>query len=202
MKIYDKDGTERDWAWLQATFGQGVRVDARPDTEKAGYVVRELRAKEGPCTIVVNVRDKDNVVQGGIDVARWWDDGGLPALPANLATWKTIGIFGPTNAGGDVGFGMGQGDGYDPHWEPEKLPVSEVWATGNSERVHGLGWVWATNHLHLDVVFQYVEGDGEPGEPPGDDEIAAKLERIADAVSATATLLADVLEAGVLVRFR
>jgi hypothetical protein len=60
--------------------------------------------------------------------------------------------------------------------------------------------VWATNHLHLDVVFQYVEGDEEPGDPPGDGDIAAQLERIADAVSATATLLADMHEAGLTVR--
>ena len=189
MKIYDKDGTERDWAWVQATFGASVRVDARPDQDAPGYEVSELRAKEGPCTIVVNTRDKDNVAQGGIEVARWWDDPNLAYLPAGLNTWRERGVHGATNAGGDVGFGMGTGDGYDPHWPVDKLPVSEVWPMGNSGRVHGLGWVWATNHLHLDAIFRYVEA-GDPGDPGnGDGDVAAAVLELARQVGRIADKL-------------
>lgn len=195
MKIYDKDGTEKDLGWLAATFGPGVRVDARPDAERAGYVVSELRAAEGPCTIVVRAQDRDGNPLGSVPVARWWDAPGLPALPEGLGTWRAQGVHGTTNERGDIGFGMGQGDGYDPG--SGNLPVSEVWAEGNSERAHGLGWVWGTNHLHIDVTFRRCEGSTEPPEDPPSEpgDCDERLTAIEDELAALATELDDIKSA-------
>jgi hypothetical protein len=187
MKIYDKTGAERDWAWLQATFGLGVSLSERPRLAEPGYSLVELRAKEGPCTLVARVLDAAGSPAAGIDVARWWNDPALPDLPPNLAYWHPHGVHGLTNQNGDIGFGMGGGDGYDPAWPPEGLPVSEIWAQDNSDRIHGLGWVWGTNHLHLDVTFQLVQ----PGEPPPDPPGVADLIRH---IGKDLTALADLLD--------
>ena len=188
MKIYDKSGAERDWVWLQATFGAGVRVDARPDANLPGYEVVELRAKDGPCTLVARVLDEHGAPAAGVLVARWWDDPHLDPLPEGLATWHPLGVYGSTNDGGDIGFGMGGGDGYDPAWPADKLPVSEIWGPLNSGRVHGLGWVWDTNHLHLDVTLQWVGGGEEPPEP-GEGDIAAAILELARQVGRIADKL-------------
>jgi hypothetical protein len=179
MKIYDTDGeTERDWAWLQDKFGLGVRVDPRPDPSQPGYEVVELRAKLGPCTLVAQVVDENGTPMVGVDVARWWNDPGLAALPAGLATWRPLGVYGPTNANGDIGFGMGGEDGYDPAWPLERLPVSEIWTPLNSGRIHGVGWMWGTDLLCLNVKFRWVPGGEEPPPPeppPGDGDVAQAI---------------------------
>jgi len=185
MKIYDTDGTERDAAWLHDTFGAGVQFSTRPFGDQPGYEVTELRAKEGPCTIVARVLNAAGTPAAGVPVARWWNDPTLPALPDGLDYWRTRGVNGDTNSQGDIGFGMGTGDGYDPDWPLDGLPVSEVWAWGNSGRVHGLGWVWGTNHLHLDVTFRYVTSV----EPPGEPEIKAELQAIIGHLQAILDLL-------------
>ena len=189
MKIYDTTGAERDWSWLQATFGQGVQVTTRPNAAAPGYEIAELRAKEGPCTLVARVLDEHGAPAAGIDVARWWDDISLPPLPDHLAYWRARGVYGPTNSAGDVGFGMGAGDGYDPHWPLDGLPVSEIWARDNSDRIHGLGWIWATNHLHIDVTFRRVTGDEPPVEPPGDGDLKAELQAVIGHLQAIAEML-------------
>jgi hypothetical protein len=193
MKIYDKpdkDGhcEERDWAWLLATFGQAISLSQRPYLAQPGYQITELRAKDGPCTLVARVLDANGAPLANLDVARWWADPKLFDLPTHLAYWRPRGVFGPTNPEGDIGFGMGEGDGYDPAWPVDELPVSEIWCRDNSDRIHGLGWIWATNHLHIDVTFQLTDADEPP--PPGDDvptllrRISADVARIAELVSA------------------
>lgn len=185
MKIYDLTGTERDWTYLQDTFGEGIRVDTRPYLAEPGFEIAELRAAEGPCALVVQVLDPDGAPVPDIDVARWWADPDLPALPPDLAYWQPRGVTGLTNTEGTIGFGMGAGDGYDPDWPLEGLPVSELWAGPNSDRIHGLGWVWGTNHLHLNITFrQVLAGD----DPPGDTTVSDELEAVAGHLLTLATL--------------
>lgn len=195
MKVYDADGSERDFAWLEATFGPQVEVTGRPETRLPGFEVAELRASLGPCAIVVKVLDEDGKPIGVHRVARWWDNPLLPELPDGLNTWRPRGYFGLTSERGDIGFGMGQGDGYDPG--SGNLPVSEVWAEGNSANVHGLGWVWGTDHLHIDVTFQWVEAGAEPPEEPPDEpgNCDERLTAIEDELAALATELDDIRSA-------
>ena len=159
----------RDMAWVADVFGPEVRVDARPNLAAAGYEVTELHAREGSgCQIVVTVSDQDGVRLPMMLVARWWDtayhEESGQILPNDLRSWRKVGVHGRTNGQGDIGWGMGGGDAYDP--AGEELAVSENWVEGNSGRVHGLGWLAGTTHKHLDVVFRGVEGGGIVPPPP------------------------------------
>ena len=71
MRIYDRDGIERDEDWLRQEFG-AVQVEQGDDP----WHVAELRESVGPTAIVVTVKDREgNRVQGAL-VARWWPAGG------------------------------------------------------------------------------------------------------------------------------
>lgn len=176
MKIYDTAGVQRDWAWLRDTFGESIRINTRPNLAEPGFEIVELRAAEGPCALVAQLLGQDGAPAAGIGVARWWADPDLPALPPDLAYWQPRGVHGLTNAEGAIGFGMGAGDGYDPYWPFDQLPVSELWAGPNSDRIHGLGWVWGTNHLHINVTFRQVPAGDDP---PGDTTISGEIEAVA-----------------------
>jgi len=158
MRIYDKDGIPRDWAWLRQQFGA---VEVREG--QGPWHCVELRESEGPAVIVVTVRDRNG---DGIDrafVARWWPDPHLSGLPSELASWHDQGVFGETNANGDIGFAMGQGD----YYFPPSGGASEVWTDYGGDLVKGLGMLGGTNHRHLNVVFQDVGDEPEPEpEPP------------------------------------
>jgi len=156
MRIYDKNGVERDAAWLQQQFGA---VDVVPGDGPWRCV--ELREQEGPATIVVTVKDRNGKGVNRALVARWWPDSKLPGLPSELASWHEQGVYGETNVNGDIGFGMGGGDYY---WPPSG-GASEVWMDYDSDLVRGLGMIGGTNHRHLNVVFQDV-GDEPPPVPP------------------------------------
>ena len=196
LKIFDVPppgqlvGPERDWPWLLATFGQAIQLTTRPRLADPGWVITELHAQVGPSTLVACLRTAAGAPAAGIDVARWWADPLLLPLPAHLAYWQPLGVYGPTNPQGDIGFAMGEGDGYDPGWPIDELPVSELWAPDNSDRIHGLGWIWGTNHKCIRVVFQHVTGDDPPPEPPPGDDVPTILRRISADVDRLADLLA------------
>ena len=158
MKIFDKDGLERDADWLRQEFG-AVEVQ-RGDGD---WHVAELREAEGAATIIVTVLDQGSEPVEGALVARWWPDPSLPELPIELTGWHAIGVYGETNANGDIGFGMGGGD----YYYPPDAGASDVWIDYDSDLVHGLGMVGSTNHRHLNVVFRYLpEPPPEPTPEP------------------------------------
>lgn len=171
MKIYDLDGNESDWTWLESEFGPEVRVDPRPDLTRPGFEVIALQAGYGHSTLLAEVRAGNGLPLANVLVARWWDDPSLGALPIILQTWRDIGIAGRTKEEGTIGFGMGGGDQYN--WNAENpaersFAVSEIWVEGNSGRVHGLGWPWGKSQ-HLDTIFQFTETDPGPPPDPNDD---------------------------------
>ena len=187
---YDKEGKQRDVAWLQDTFGDVLINSAFPSEGAPVYRVVELREKEGPAALIARVLDEHGNPVAKAPVIRFWP--GAPELPQwdpPPERWRSRGVVGRTNNDGDSGFGMGQGDYYDP---ATQQGASAMWigAPGtHSDLVVGLGMVTATNHRHLDVTFQLFEGDDEPPGPgPGPtpdafwSAIAQGLETIAAAI--------------------
>lgn len=157
MRIIDKDGKVRDWAWLRQEFGT-VEVNEGDGPWRCV----ELREADGAATTIVTVRDRDGNPIAGALVARWWPEPSLPGLPMELAEWSEIGVFGETNENGDIGFGMGHGDYYYPPGEG----ASAVWTMASSDKVQGLGMLGGTNHRHLNVVFQWVSDTPSPEPQP------------------------------------
>ena len=160
VRVYDYDGTERDWDWLVATFGN-VWVD--PGDGSA--CLAELRAIHDDATLNVRVRDSAGQPVDGIPVIFHWPD--APLLPPELVGCYDRGVYGSTGEGykplwsqvysdpGTVGFGMGSGAFYCP---PAGGPHT-VWAgVEGSDCVHGLGMLCWTNHDHVDPTFVLYEG--------------------------------------------
>lgn len=186
VKVFDKTGVQRDWAWLQAKYGNVRLYDGSHGDSNEYYRLTELREKEGPATCVVSVFDeagkpiKRAVAQGWRDGPQLPDDmdpaGGLPAGYPNR------GHAAFPNGNGDAGFGWGQGEYYDP---TKAEGAHYYWVcTFASDVVTGLGMLPLTEHLHLDPRFQRSTPDAiDPTpDPPSNtalDRIAAALESIA-----------------------
>lgn len=114
VRVYDYDGTERDWDWLVATFGN---VWVEPGDGSA--CLAELRAIHDDATLNVRVRDSAGQPVDGIPVIFHWPD--APLLPPELVGCYDRGVYGSTGEGykplwsqvysdpGTVGFGMGSG---------------------------------------------------------------------------------------------
>ena len=199
VKVFEADGTERDWAWAVDRYGVRL-VEANPPAGATVYRLTEARQKIGPCGMTVDVVDDAGNPLGGIAVLQGWVDG--PELPADAAprldinTWAqpdgkpNRGGGGMTNADGVFGWGWGPGEQYDPatdegaHW---------YWIMPGGDQVYsdvtlGYGWLFGTDHDTLNLTFtrMVAEDNGEEPEPePGDLEenveaIRTLLERIAE----------------------
>lgn len=162
MKVFDKDGNLRDWAWVQARYGNVKAYAAPPGS---AYRIIELREREdfAGCEVrVVDPLDED-VVQG------WRDGPNLPKVDAPIhglpPSFPNRGFVEPVKADGRRSFGWGKGEYYDPaHQEGAHY----YWIAGQpSDVLTGIGMLYDTEHAHLEPVYQYewIE-EPEPPEPP------------------------------------
>ncbi len=168
VRIFDKQGKERDWTWLQATFGP-VRIERTevPAGVKKVFRLVGLLEREGPAVQVVGVSDAASKPLQGVRVVRQWPDApALPEWPSPVSRWHAKGVFGETNVNGSIGFGMGQGD----YYSITNGGVSSLWIAderGPSDLISGLGMVGGTAHRHLDVYFSLQSAAAvQPSEPP------------------------------------
>jgi len=150
MRIYDIDGNEQDWAWVQKEFG-AVSVALAPDGP--AWRVVELREADGYAAILVRGPE-------GRRVARWWP-GEHPALPAELATWQANGVWCAIKPEGHCDFGMGSGD----YYFPPAGGASWYWMEGASDCCQGWGMIGGTPHRHLDITFAWQD-EPQPNQPP------------------------------------
>ncbi len=163
-KVFDQQGQERDWNWLIANFGAIQVHQAQVGAGKVYRLVR-LQDVEGPAVQVVNVVDQAGRPLAGIRVVRHWPNAPqLPDWPPPVSRWRSQGVFGQTNANGDIGYGMGHGDYY---FAPD-AGASAVWVAdpaGPSDLITGLGMLGGTEHRHLDLYYRLVEVEAPP-QPP------------------------------------
>lgn len=162
MRIVDMNGVERDWAWVQATYGPVAIED--PAVHPAVYFqVVQLVEIEGPMAATCTLLDDVGAPIAGGRVVYSWPGG--PSLPDS--GWDRKGVVHVTNGFGVAEHSMGQGEGYAP---PTKGPISwYVYGEGESQRISGLGWLAFTNHRHLQTTMRLVvEEPPEPPEPPDD----------------------------------
>ena len=173
IRVYDVNGQEQDWNWLVANYG-AITIQ-KPDAD-AYYKVVEIHEKHNDSAFIVKVLNAGGAPVVGKTALFYWPD--APEAPG--AGWLEQGVGGTTNESGDVGFGMGPGAYYDP---ATQTGPHKAWLFGEnvSEMFEGIGMVTLTNHNHVDITYQWVE-DEEPIPPVPEDDIAAQLARIADAL--------------------
>lgn len=198
MKVYDKDGNERDWQWAADRYGVEL-IEAEPPEGATVFRLSEIRQKVGPCGMTVQVEDEDGNRIPGVVVLQGWVDG--PELPNEAAprlaedSWdqpmgkpnRGTGDF--TNGDGVMGWGWGGGEQYDPTggWGLEHVEGPHwYWIMPGDDQVYtdiilGLGWLLGTDHDTLTLTFQRAVGEDEPEEPeePGNGDFAALLVELA-----------------------
>lgn len=164
-EVYDKHDQLQTWDWLVENHG-AISFQRADPADGQVYRLVELRESEGPAVLVASVRNPDGAGLEGIDVARYWPDAlPLPDRPAPASRWHQRGVYGPTNANGDIGYGLGSGD----YYYPPHAGASAIWvfdASAPSDVASGLGMLGGTNHLHLNPTFVLVSGEPEPEPEP------------------------------------
>lgn len=144
-EIRDCDGQITTTQWLTANF---CAVTWTRPTSNSYLSALWPCCGDCPAVHVAHVVDEDGRPVEGMPVVFWWPD--APWLPAELYNCgRTKGVYGWTNANGDVGFGMG-GGAYC--WKPAAGPHA-VWVgtfSGRSNCLDGIGMNAATNHEHVD----------------------------------------------------
>jgi len=138
VKILDLSGTERDWAWVQANYGQ---VEIEPISGD-GYKVTQLVEVEGIMGFTCTVLDASGEPVAGQQVAYIWPDGEA------IEVTSSLGVAEHTS---------GAGEGYWPATKKGAICWEVRGAT--SERISGLGWLYGTNHRHLQVTMQWSGGE-------------------------------------------
>jgi len=170
MIIRDKYGEIQDWAWLVAHYGPLV---IHSNFDGPGWRIVELRENAdimlAPAVIIARFLNADGSPAVGQAVCWYWPDAAEQpgCVPANgLAPGILPGRYagpGKTNDNGDIGFAMGDG----AYYFPPAIGPHALWpcCADNAESILGLGMLGGTNHSHMDVVYQWVEG--EPPPSPG-----------------------------------
>jgi hypothetical protein len=180
VKIVDCNGTQRDWQWLVANYGQPVIHRATAGLAWRLVELREVKdtltsATRAPSSLTVTTRQVDGRPAAGVRVAWYWPDAPFDTeatppngLPAGMRAGRAV--SGTTNLEGAVGFGMGNGAYYfPPHIGPHA-----AWIHGtNSDVILGLGMIGGTNHNHIDLVYQQTVQEDPPVVPPPEEPPAS-----------------------------
>ena len=193
MRIFDVTGAERDWAWVQATFGN-VQI-AKPTDEqlvnaKGVFRIIELREVEASLDLNCRVQGVDQNDQ----VAYYWP--GAPVLEQYdppTARWENQ-AFRANIILGKATLLMGGQSDYNPATQQGAYGIWPLKPWMASEYIKGLGWLMATHYRHLDVTFklELIEnGNGGNGEDPDLEAVVAQLKRIADSVDSIDTTLEE-----------
>ena len=155
-RVFDKNGTERDMAWLRSKYGNVRYLDAGP-----GRKFRLVRVDEttGPATIVVRVLDEQGDNQNRQPVANHWPDpnltnlvgGGLKTLWHQRALVQYV-------EGGHTGFGIGTGSYIRNLQDGGPHTLWVLSPTLPSDGLAGVGMLGGTPHDGpLSMVFQVGE---------------------------------------------
>jgi hypothetical protein len=201
IQVYDYEGRQRDLAYLRSRYGDFLIQEAAAG-EGPAFKISALHEKvNAAAALVVNVYDEEGNPLDSVRVAWYWPDadndpnaGPLDGVPPEMRPNRAV--SGPTNARGEVGFGMGGGAYYWPN--QGQIGPHATWVYGTDTRsdlVLGLGMVAATNHNHFDVDYVRLEGDEPPPEPPSQPrevpvaEIEAELVKIEGSLQAIRDLL-------------
>lgn len=141
VAVYDMNRNLRDMNWVAQTYGSWIEK-ATPGVDGSVFRVVELREIEGPTTIKVSVRDSAGTPLVGVTVRCSWggeeeakqteEDGSTSLCAMGIGSY-----INPNNPGGGA-YSM------------------DIEGGVPSDIARALGMLGATNHRHLDVVFQLM----------------------------------------------
>jgi len=189
---------EKSVQWLHDLFGAVNWHETEPHPD-AGYVFRlvELQVACGPATLKTHVIDENGDPLEKIACIRYWmnmpDKHRLPAYDPPASRYTDLGVIGKTNSEGVVGWGMGEGDYYNP---PHQVGATTIYIAdfdGPSDYIEGLGMLAATNHCTIHQVFQRLPTDTPgPGPTPEPTDLSAAFRAMAEGVALIAAGLAGI----------
>lgn len=165
MDVFDKDGVQRDMAWLRQKYGNVQLLDAGAGSKFSLVRVDET---EGPAVIKVRVLNEQGQPHGGQPVANHWPDPALPDLRnAGLRTlWRDRAAYQNTDGAGFTGFGIGTGSYIGNLQEGGPHVVWVLSPSLASDGLSGVGMLGGTNHAGpLFLTFQ-IGGGTNPNPQP------------------------------------
>ena len=136
--VYDMNNNLKDMNWVAETYGSSIERGT-PGADGSIFRVVELREIEGPVTIKVWVKDGSGNPCPGVSVRCSWPGG------EEIKSTEEDGSV-SLCAMGDYIIPWGSGGGRS----------MEVLGGAPSDIARALGMLGATNHRHLDVVFQLM----------------------------------------------
>jgi hypothetical protein len=158
-EVYDKNGVQRDMAWLRAKYGNVQFLNAGPGLK---FRLARIEETEGPAVIKVRVINGAGFPHAGQPVANHWPDPSLPSLiNAGLQTlWRDRAINQPTDSAGYTGFGLGTGSYISNLQEGGPHVLWVLSPSLRSDGISGVGMLGGTNHAGpLSLVFQIGEDE-------------------------------------------
>ena len=142
LEIYNCAGEIASTWWLTMTYG---------DVRYSLGDLAELWCSVGPSVIVVHVENAAGEPVEGATAVLYYDD--APDLPGDMVPNPCNmdrGVFGPTNAEGNLGFGLGSGSYYFPPAGGPHL----LWVDGGKSCLAGIGMLALTEHQTLWPTWQ------------------------------------------------
>ena len=208
IEVRDKDGNEKDMAWLKDRFGE-IIIKPAASGEGPVFKITALREKvSGGMEHITKVVGEDRKWLEGIEVAWYWSEANADPNAGPLGgviegkMKPNVGVHGRTNASGDVAPGMGDGARYRP--DQGQIGPHAVWVRGRQTRsdvIYGIGWLPAPGRPRIDVEFTRFAEDpeesaveetivdgGQAGECPTD-AIKARLDRLEETVQEIRALI-------------
>lgn len=157
MDVFDKNGVQRDMAWLRQKYGNVQFLDAGPGKK---FRLARVDETEGPAVIKVRVLNEQGLPHADQPVANHWPDPALPDLRnAGLKTlWRDRAVHQPTDSAGFTGFGLGTGSYIGNLQEGGPHVVWVLSPSLASDGLSGVGMLGGTNHAGpLFLTFQIGE---------------------------------------------
>ena len=157
-RVYDHNGTEKDWLWLEENYGKLVwQLAEHMSPGEEYWALVRIQEQHGNASIKVRCLDESGNPAQGQHVALHWPGAkhqphGCESQPENEFVHQK------TDGGGYSGFGLGTGSYY---WYQDeggnKVGPHKVWICGGtkSDVMTGVGMLSGTDHHGMtDLVFQ------------------------------------------------
>jgi hypothetical protein len=182
--VIDLNGTERDWAWLRAKYGNVTYLEA---AQYPKFQLIKVEETEGPAIMMVSLLNESGAPHSGQPVVLSWPSlaapsQDIPAIPVgSKSCYTSRGVIQKTE-NGCTGFGLGGGSYISNPAVGGPYSVFVLSPSVFSDCLTGTGWLGGTNHmgpcrLTFRIMSAGVVPEPEP-EPGADGDVLAKLDRM------------------------
>jgi hypothetical protein len=179
-RVYDWDGVEKDWGWLQETYGNVRVIEAAAGANSAAFRLKEIHVSHAEATLQVGSFNANGTARQGDHVCNTWPgivvdpkhgNVDLRGDPSLKTVYRPIACVQSTDVNGQTGFGLGTGSYIQ---DMAAGGPNAVWITSPSypsDVVDGIGMLGGTPHwgpLRPVFVLDESGGGGDTGGGGGD----------------------------------